>query len=141
MIDTNDHATAYKPQTEEEIRASLDACKNGEIKNSLQNCIKAIGFDPRLRHRFRRNLLTEKTDIVGELPWETGSTAMDDTEMNYLLWYLEYCYGLTNEKKIFKALNIVANENRYHPIQDCLNSLTWDGTPRVRYTARLDPAK
>ena len=55
MIDTNDHATAYIPQTEEEIRASLDACKNGEIKNSLQNCIKAIGFDPRLRHRFRRN--------------------------------------------------------------------------------------
>ena len=133
MIDTNDHATAYKPQTEEEIRASLDACKNGEIKNSLQNCIKAIGFDPRLRHRFRRNLLTEKTDIVGELPWETGSTAMDDTEMNYLLWYLEYCYGLTNEKKIFKALNIVANENRYHPIQDCLNSLTWDGEERIRY--------
>ena len=27
------------------------------------------------------------------------------------------------------ALSIVANENCYHPIQDVLNGLVWDGTP------------
>ena len=30
------------------------------------------------------------------------------------------------------ALSIVANENCYHPIQDVLNGLVWDGTPRIR---------
>ena len=30
------------------------------------------------------------------------------------------------------ALYIVANENCYHPIQDVLNGLLWDGTPRIR---------
>ena len=31
------------------------------------------------------------------------------------------------------ALSIVANENCYHPIQDVLNSLVWDGIPRIRF--------
>ena len=30
------------------------------------------------------------------------------------------------------ALSIVANENCYHPIQNVLNSLEWDGIPRIR---------
>ena len=35
-------------------------------------------------------------------------------------------YGLTNEKKIDNAIGIVANENKYHPIRDYLNTLVWD---------------
>ena len=107
--------------------------KNGEIKNTLENCIRAIGCDPNLHCRFKRNLLTGKTDIVGTLPWMTDSVVMNDTQMNYLLWYLEHYYSLSNEKRVFKALDIVANENRYHPIQDYLNKLRWDGTKRMRY--------
>lgn len=53
--------------------------------------------------------------------------------MKYLLLYLEENYGLTSEKKIENAIGIVANENKYHPIRDCLNNLEWDGTERIRY--------
>ncbi len=42
-------------------------------------------------------------------------------------------YALTSEKKIQKAISIVADNNKYHPIQDYLNSLEWDGTERIRY--------
>jgi hypothetical protein len=42
-------------------------------------------------------------------------------------------YGLTSEKKVQSAIKIVANENRYHPVRDYLNSLQWDGTERIRY--------
>ena len=51
----------------------------------------------------------------------------------YLLLYLEENYGLTSEKKVQSAIKIVANENRYHPVRDYLNSLQWDGTERIRY--------
>ena len=61
------------------------------------------------------------------------STALNDTDMKYLLLYLEETYGLTNEKKIDNAIGIVANENKYHPIRDYLNTLVWDGTERIRF--------
>ena len=47
--------------------------------------------------------------------------------------YLEDKYELTSEKKIQKAISIVADCNKYHPIRDYLNSLEWDGTERIRY--------
>lgn len=40
---------------------------------------------------------------------------------------------MINEKRIDDAIKIVANENRYHPVQDCLNALQWDGVERIRY--------
>ena len=30
-------------------------------------------------------------------------------------------------------IKVVANEKRYHPVQDHLNSLNWDGVERIRY--------
>ena len=48
--------------------------------------------------------------------------------------YKRQTYGLTNEKKIDNAIGIVANENKYHPIRDYLNTLVWDGTEPVSYT-------
>lgn len=93
----------------------------------------ALSFDPYLRGKFRRNLLTERIDLFPPLPWTCRSKNINDTEMNYLLWYLEQVYSLSNEKKILKALDIVSSENRYHPIQDYLNSLKWDGTERIRH--------
>ena len=47
--------------------------------------------------------------------------------------YLEDKYGLTSEKKIQKALSIIADSNKYHPVRDYLNGLEWDGTERIRY--------
>ena len=64
------------------------------------------------------------------------STALNDTDMKYLLLYLEETYGLTNEKKIDNAIGIVANENKYHPIRDYLIALVWDGTERIRFCLR-----
>lgn len=114
----------------------MERYKNGEIKNTLHNCIIALSYDPDLRGRFRRNLLTERIDLFEPLPWICRSRTINDTEMNYLLWYLEQVYSLTSENKVLKALDIAANENRYHPIRDCLNSLSWDGTPRIRHALR-----
>jgi len=89
--------------------------------------------DPLFRGALRLNLLTEQIDIVKPLGWERTSTTLTDMDMNYLLLYLEENYGLTSEKKVQSAIKIVANENRYHPVRDYLNSLQWDGTERIRY--------
>ena len=56
---------------------------------------------------------------------------MTDTDMNNLSLYLEKNYGLTSDRVIAKAIDIVANDNSFHPIIDLLESLKWDGRPRI----------
>ena len=123
----NDHNT---PQNIEEIREALDTGSNG-VKNTIDNFVTALYCDPELRGKFRYNLLTERIDVTGDLPWVCKSKTLDDTQMNYLMWYLEVVYGLSSEKKALSALKIVAYGNRFHPIRDYLNSLIWDGTERI----------
>lgn len=38
-----------------------------------------------------------------------------------------------NRIVLVNVIKVVANENRYHPVLDYLNSLTWDGKERIRY--------
>ncbi len=77
-------------------------------------------------------MLSEKVDIVRKVTWDRTTTALNDTDVRYIKLYLETNYGLSSEKKIEDAISITANENKYHPIRDKLNSLSWDGTERIR---------
>ena len=86
-----------------------------------------------LKGAIRKNLLTERVDIVKPLGWYRDSPTLSDVDIKYLLLYFEENYGLTIEKKIQDAVMVIANENRYHPVRDFLNSLQWDGTERIRY--------
>ena len=119
--------------TVEEVRGSLDLTDNGAIKNSIRNCLTVFQNDPYLQDAIRFNILTERIDIVKPLWWSKQTATLNDTDLNYLMLYLEDKYGLTSEKKIQKAISIVADCNKYHPIRDYLNSLEWDGTERIRY--------
>ena len=120
-------------QTQEEIREMLEGTQKGGVKNSIKNCLTVFQRDPLLRGAVSYNILSERVDIVKPLGWERTSATLTDMDMKYLLLYLEEHYGLTSEKKVENAIQIVANENRYHPVRDYLNSLQWDGTERIRY--------
>lgn len=75
--------------------------------------------------------MTGRVDIVKPMGWHRDSATLTDTDMNYIQLYLEKNYGLFVESKILSAVQIVANENKYHPICEYLNSLEWDGTERI----------
>lgn len=86
-----------------------------------------------MKGAIRKNLLTERIDIVKPLGWYRDSPTLTDVDVKYLLLYFEENYGLTVEKKIIDAVAVIANENRYHPVCDFLNALHWDGTERIRF--------
>ena len=119
-------------QSVDEVRQRLSVTDKGKTANTIDNCRIVFCCDPLLRDAVRLNLLTDRVDIVQDLGWRRNTSALTDTDVKYLLLYFEKNYELTSEKKITAALSIVANENCYHPIQDVLNSLVWDGTPRIR---------
>ena len=126
-------AEALAPeQSVDEVRERLSVTEKGQPANTIGNCRTVFCHDPLLRGAIRLNLLTDRVDIVRDLGWRRNTSALTDTDVKYLLLYFEQNYGLTSEKKMTAALSIVANENCYHPIQDVLNGLVWDGTPRIR---------
>ena len=115
------------------IRDSLIRTEKGSIANSIQNCKTTLECDPVLKNSIRKNLLTGQTDLVNPVYWHRSGNMLTDTDQKNIELRLENCYHLTSEKKIAKAVSIVANENQYHPVRDYLSGLVWDGTPRIRF--------
>lgn len=120
-----------KPCSPAEVRERLDRTENGGVKNSIKNCLTVFRLDEVLHQSIRYNLFTEKTDIVKPLWWHKRSPVMNETDVNYLMLYLEENYGLSVEAKISRAISIIADKNKYHPIQEKLKSLVWDGEKRI----------
>ncbi len=115
----------------EDVRFDLAKSEKGYICQTINNCMIVFHRDPVLKGAIRKNELSGKIDVVGSLGWQRTSSSVTDTDVYQIQWYLEKNYGLKNDRIINKALNIVASENRYHPIRDCLEKLEWDGEPRI----------
>jgi predicted P-loop ATPase len=117
--------------TVEDIRMDLEKNEKGMTYQTISNCMTVFQRDPLLKGAIRKNELSGKVDIVGNLGWHRTSSGLTDTDVYQIQWYLEKNYGLKNDRSINKALNIVASENKYHPIRDYLEQLEWDGQPRI----------
>ena len=122
------------PMSVKEVKAMLDTTEKGGVRNSIKNCLMVFQHDPLPSGAIAYNLLTDRTDIVKPIGYDRSpGTSMTDTDMKYIRLYLEENYDLTSEKKIIDAADLAAHQNSYHPVRDFLNSLTWDGTERIRY--------
>ncbi len=117
--------------TVEDIQADLARNEKGNTCQTINNCMMVFQRDPIVRGAIRKNELSGKIDMVGNFGWQRTSSSLTDTDVYQIHWYLEKNYGLKNDRSINKAMNIVANENRYHPIREYLEQLKWDGQARI----------
>ena len=119
--------------TTEDVNNMLEHTDKGRTKQTIRNCVTVLQNDPVLKKAIKRNELSGRMDIVKEVPWERRSESLTvtDTDDSNLKMYLEDNYEITSERVIKKGVDIVSNENKYHPIRDYLESLTWDGVPRI----------
>ena len=117
----------------EAIRDSLKKRPDGSPRQTIENVIEVLNKDPMLKDAIRRNELSCKTDIVKEMDWRRRSNTFTDTDFNNIMLRMEKFYGITRDKNIKRAIDIVGNNNHYHPIIDRLESLKWDGKSRLRY--------
>lgn len=111
----------------------LECTQNGNVRQSAGNYRTVLLHDPNLKGAFRLNMFTDKIDITKDLGWYRESDNLTDVDLKFLVLHFEKHYGLANEKRIDDAIKVVANENRYHPVQDQLNALQWDKVERVRF--------
>lgn len=111
----------------------MDVDAQGMPVKSMKNLRTALSNDPKLRGRLRLNLFSGRIDVTGDLPWsraETGKT-WNDTDVAQLRIYLEPFFGKMAKNDVLDAVDACASDQAYHPVRDYLNSLTWDGVPRL----------
>lgn len=108
----------------------LDTDKKGNIKSTAVNALTILDNDPALKGKLRYDEFRDAPVITGGLPWGDRKrwTDADDASLRI---YMEKAYGLTGKDKIKDAKVKCFDEHRYHPVRDYLNSLEWDGTPRL----------
>lgn len=129
----------------------LDLTQEGFIKVNLYNLILIMRYDPRFHGRIARNQFTGQVVLVKPIKpkGHVASHLKVEDEINGTRWQDEHDvtiravletpagegksgYGLrVPDRDLVDAISGAANFSAFHPIRDMLDSLVWDGVPRV----------
>ena len=119
------------------VAAMLDTNDRGIPLSSMYNVAYIINNDPKLKGKIRYNSFAQALEPRPGIHWrgtwdETITHELwSDDDTAALNVYMGTTYKVSNKSALEDLLISVGKENSYHPIRDYLNSLKWDGTPRV----------
>jgi predicted P-loop ATPase len=118
---------------DENWREKLKITAQGGIAQTIENAVIILRHDPKLAGCLALNEMEHNIVARKDLPWRKvrGTSQWVDADDAALRFYLERVYGISSKDRIFDAVNVVAAENKYHPVRDYLDGCTWDGVPRV----------
>jgi len=122
--------------TEEETAWTADLQMDERRKNFLPspyNFGLIVRNDPALKGCARRDLFRGRDVVARDLPWRPMDldpywTNSDD---NGLIDYVSEHYSLTGKTALLDANDLAISQDCYHPVRDYLNTVIWDGTPRL----------
>ena len=121
--------------TAEEVdwKQKLKVTDKGAIAQTIENVVIILRHDPRLSGCLALNEMEHNIISRKDLPWRSvkNSAQWVDADDASLRFYLERFYGISSKDRIFDAVNVVASENKFHPVRDYLDEREWDGVPRV----------
>ena len=112
----------------------LDQTKRGECNATIDNALIILRNDPILKGLFALNKFDLREIATRNMPWRkiTPSTCfLKDSDDVGVRHYIETKYALKSKQCIQDALTLVVEENAFHPVEDYLSKLKWDGVKRV----------
>lgn len=114
-------------------RSQLDVNSKGACANTIKNVRIVLLQDPALKDKLAFDDFSRRLVATGSLPWDSREDfrAWDDTDDAGIRSYLEECYGITGKDRIYDGVTLAAKYRAFNHLQDYLNSLTWDGAPRI----------
>lgn len=113
--------------------ASIQMSDTGRPKKTMDNIIRILQNDPLLKGKIAYDAFSVRVLALGALPWDRTeeSRLWTDTDDAGCLWYLEYRFDITGKDKALMALLLVAKQNSFNEVTAYLESLHWDGKPRL----------
>lgn len=114
-------------------QSKLEITEKGTMAQTIDNAVIILTYAPELSGRLAINELERNIVVLSSLPWSKakGPRQWVDSDDAGLRHYMEKVYKITGKDRIFDAVNLVAQQNAFHPIRDYLDSCEWDGVPRV----------
>lgn len=125
--DDMDEDWADKLELHHKTGEVLPTAKNVELILSCGDMHKIIAYDA----------FANVEVIRGDLPWRKREkirqeyeswVGSDDARLRH---WLGVKYGIRGQGLILDAFKEVANKNKFHPIKEFIESVEWDGVPRI----------
>lgn len=107
--------------------------KTGQVLSTRFNIETILKNDPVVKDTFGYEEFTQRIAIRKMPKWrhDDDSPYWTDTDEANLRSMLETCYEINSKAKVDDGILTVAHDNSFHVVRDFLNSLVWDGVPRV----------
>ncbi len=111
--------------------------ENGNVKSVKQlvhNFEIVMDKDSRFAGKIRLNEFAQQPYLYGSVPWENENNcrAWSSHDDSALFSLIQADYGLKSRQDFADALKNVSMRNKFHPVRELLDSLTWDGKEHIR---------
>ena len=125
--------TTETDKPKDDWKGKLKFTDKGGLAQTIENAVIILKHDPKLAGALALNEMDHNIVALKSLPWRKVKDVSqwvdgDDAALRY---YLERVYGMAGKDRIFDAVNVVAQQNKFHPVRDYLDGCEWDGVPRV----------
>lgn len=114
---------------------NFDRTANGEVKKTMHNiCLLFNLTDSPINGLLRYNMFTENIEFAKPAPWHRDTIPQswtDEDAIQMKFWLSSAKMFETSTSNIHEAAYKVAMDNTYHPVIEYLESLEWDGIPRI----------
>ena len=109
--------------------------KEGAYKPTSYNIALILRHGFNGQRLFGYNEFTQSILYMSQPPWgeksDISRELIDSDDTQVKIWLSRF-YGIeTSTHAISEITAVLANENRFHPVRSFLDTLVWDGTPRL----------
>ena len=122
----------YDPQWMTKLKVNPNT---GNPVSTPYNMKLIIENDQNIAGKFYFDEFADRVYITGSMPWDTKTPdrkrVWGDGDDAALRNYLSDAYGISGKEKIADSLTEIIQKRKYHPLKEFLESLIWDGVPRV----------
>lgn len=114
--------------------------KTGEVLSNISNALHILTNDPTWTGVIEWNEFTGKHTYRKPAPWdsdctpsETQATLCEEDGTRLHVWLYRHWNVKLGPETCLTVLKTRAEQSKYHPVRDWLNSLHWDGVDRLSF--------